>query len=279
MTELAPVHSGNNIASASTYLMLALGETGGGKTSLFLTHPGKKFCYFFDPNATRTVYMFKDSPGFQLDYLEFYPEKLNLNITSLKKGVGDVKSPADRTIAQAYLDWEKDFDDRCEGGFFDSYDLIGLDSITTFGDLVMDRILELNKRPGEWPHQDDYGPQMNAIAKVMRTLTAMGKDIFVTGHYEMKQDEMSKRIFFTPMVTGRLRTKLPLLFSEIWRCEADCSSDGIMKYTIQVKPDRLTPLIRSTMRGFDKTVKYDVTIDPSKDLTSQGLGKILRMQR
>lgn len=274
MPELAPVTHAVRGTTRSSKLILLLGDTGGGKTSLALTAPGKKFGYFFDPNAISTVEHFCEQPDFDLDYLQFLPDKLPMNVSTLKKNVGDPVRGSNFSN-DLYLKWEKDFEDRIDAGFFEPYDTIIFDSITTFADMVMDRILFLNQRPGQWPQQDDWGPQMNSIAAVMRTLTSLGKTIVVTGHYELKQDEVSKRIFFQPLVTGRLKTKLPLLFSEIWKCEGDTDTAGKSKWTIQVKPDRLTPLIRCTLRGLEKEVKHDVTLDFNKPLANQGLSKLL----
>ena len=260
-----PHETGKNI--------LCFGHTGAGKTQQFATLPGKKFAYFFDTNSLDTL------TGEDIDFEEFYPEKLNLAITSLKKGT----APATRSkhaAINSYERWEKHFEESIENGFFDQYDNIMLDSLTTFSDMVMDTVLKMNGRDGQWPQQDDYGPQMNAIAKVMRVLTALGKRVYVTGHMKMDKDEVSQRVYFQPLVTGQLKTKLPLLFSQIFYCEAEAKQTGTQRgvqYNLQTKPDRQTPLIRCTLKGLE--YKEDVTLDLTKPIEGQGLGGLILKQK
>jgi hypothetical protein len=248
----------------SNHKFLMLGDTGSGKTTQFLTLPGKKFMYLFDPNAILSI------QGHDVEYEEFLPDSLNLSVKSLTKGKGDNNSSFQNQI---YMDWEKDFNERIGDGFFDDYDAIGLDSATTFLDLIMDRVLTINGRAGAWPQQDDYGPQMIAFINVCRSLMALNKTIYMTGHTEIKKDELQQRIFRTPMLTGRLKTKIPLLFSDIFFCEAQNDGQGNVSHRIQTVPDRITTTVRTSFKGLDPF--EDVTIDWKKPLESQGLGALL----
>src|SRR3972149_3290482 len=251
--------------------IFVFGSTGSGKTTQFLTLPGKKFMYLFDPNAILSI------KGYDVDYEEFLPDKLSLTLTSLAK---DKKSipPAEITKAAAatYKAWEKDFEQKLLDKFFDGYENIAIDSGTTLADAIMDGVLSLNGRAGQWPQQDDYGPQMLALTNIIRTFTALDKNFYFTGHMELKQDDLTKRIFWTPLLTGRLKVKLPLLFSEIFFLEApplNQPGKEATQYMLQTKPDQKNPLIRCTMRDLDPFM--DVTLDFKKPLEGQGLGRIL----
>lgn len=248
---------------------LILGDTGGGKTTQLLTFPGKTFVYLFDSNALLSL------RGHNIEYEEFLPDKLNLNVHSLSKDKGGDKVTSHK--ADMFLQWQKDFEDKLASDFFDSYDNVGLDSATTLLDLIMDRILTINGRPGQWPQQDDYGPQMITFTNICRTLTSMGKTIYMTGHLEMRQEDLSKRIYRQPMMTGRLRTKIPLLFSDIFIAEAQPDGKGNVKYTLQTVPDRITTTVRNSIHGLEAF--EDVTIDWNKPLESQGLGNLLKMEK
>lgn len=255
--------------------ILVLGDTGCGKTTQLLTFPGKKFAYLFDPNALNSLI------GYDIEYEEFLPDLLDLKVYSLSKDAnkraGLHPSKEGKEAGNLYLEWEKDFETKLADGYFDPFDVIALDSMTTFSDCVMDRVLAINNRGGMWPTQDDYGPQMSAISKVVRTFTSMGKTVYFTGHVEMKQDDLTKKIFRSPLFTGRLKAKLPLLFSEIYFMFADVSAKGGVKYTLQTKPDRMTPLIRCTIPGLEPF--EDVTLDFSKPLEAQGVGAILARRK
>ena len=248
------------------HLFLVLGGTGSGKTTQFLTLPGRKFMYLFDPNAVNSV------AGHDVEFEQFLPDRLNLAVSSLKKGVAD--KPATRITNNAYVEWERDFEKRLASGFFNDFDAIAFDSCTTLLDMIMDRVLTLNGRPGQWPNQDDYGPQMNTFTNIVRTATSLGKTVWFTGHIEPRKDEVTGRLFNTPLLTGRLKAKLPLLFSDIYIAEATADREGRVRYTLQTVPDRLNPLARCTVPGMQP--RHNVTLDFSKPLTEQGLGALLQ---
>lgn len=245
--------------------ILMLGDTGVGKTSQFLTLPGKKFAYLFDPNALLTI------RGYDVDYEEFLPPALNLDVKSLTKDKGDRVSSIKGN--DSYVEWEEDFESRIAEGFFADYDWICIDSATTFLDLIMDRVLTLNGRAGQWPQQDDYGPQMMTFTKVIRTLVGLGKGIYVTGHLKTDQDELTKKIYSQPMLTGQLRAKIPLLFSDCLSITVENDGQGNIAYDLHTVKDRMTPAIRCSIRGVSPV--EDVTIDWSKPIEGQGLGRLI----
>jgi hypothetical protein len=248
---------------------LILGDTGSGKTTQFLTLPGKKFCYLFDSNALLSL------RGHDVEYEEFLPDQLNLNVHSLSKDKGGDKVTAHKS--DLYMQWQKDFEDKMASGFFDSYDVIGMDSFTTLLDLIMDRILTINGRPGQWPQQDDYGPQMMTFTNICRTLTSLGKTIYATGHLELKQDELSKKIYRSPMMTGRLKAKIPLLFSDIFIADTETDGKGGTSYRLQTVKDRITTAVRTSIRGLEAF--EDVTLDWERPLDNQGLGRLLMLEK
>jgi adenylate kinase family enzyme len=251
-----------------TRKFFVLGETGSGKTTQLLTLPGKKFAYLFDPNAILSL------RGYDVDYEEFLPDQLSLAIHSLKKDNGGDKSSGAKG-SDLYMQWEEDFNTKMRDGFFDSYDVIAVDSATTLLDLIMDRVLTINGRFGQWPDQSDYGPQMVAFTNICRSLTSCGKMVYMTGHLDVRQDELTKRIYRRPMMTGRLTSKIPLLFSDVFVAESESIEKG-MTYRIQTMPDRMTTCVRTSIKGLD--TYEDVTIDFGKDPVGQGLGGILNWE-
>lgn len=260
-----------NARDASTtanHRIFVLGDTGAGKTSQLLTLSGKKFAYLFDPNAILSL------RGYDVDYEEFLPDRLNMSAGSLSKGKGDKTTDY---ASKLYLEWEKDIDSKLESGFFDAYDVIAIDSATTLLDLIMDRILTINGRSGQWPQQDDYGPQMMTFTNIMRTLTGLGKTLYLTGHLETKEDKLTQRILRQPLMTGRLKTKIPLLFSDIFICEAENDGRGHVSYQIQTVPDRMTTCVRTAIKGLEPF--EDVTINFDQSPEGQGIGGILNWEK
>ena len=251
--------------TSGTEKFLVIGQTGSGKTSLFSTIPGKKFLYVFDPNSLNTI------KGQDIDYEIFTPDVVDMKAKSLSSKAQDDR-PLERLEPRTYVDWEADFESKIKSGFFDDYDVLGFDSITTLADLVMDRVMFINGRFGKQPMQDDWAAQINTLKNIFRSATSLPMQFFATAHKDMKQDELTKKVFYQIVFPGQLRVKLPLLFSEIYNCEVDVDAEGKSMYKIQTKPDRFNPVARCTL-GLDQYV--DVTIG-NGDPTQYGLGKILK---
>lgn len=244
---------------------LLLGDTGAGKTSQFLTLPGKKYMHIFDPNALTTL------KGFDVDYDEYLPTAIPAAAQSLSKDKGGDKRNSSSTV---YLEFEKTFDERLKSGFFDQYEWVGFDSATTLLELIMDRLLTINGRFGQWPHEDDWGPQMVAFTNICRTVTAMGKKSFFTGHMQDKQNRKTGVTRRIPMMTGSLIQKIPLLFSDVLGCETDKDAKGNVVYQLCTVRDTEFTVIRTSIKGLEP---YEpVTIDWQKDPVGQGLGGILK---
>lgn len=251
---------------------LVVAKPGAGKTTQFLTLPGKKFAYLFDPNAMSSL------EGYDVDCLEFLPRDLQLGLTSLSKEGNKKADQIKRTNktagAELYRAWEEDYEKRLQDRFFDQYDNIMFDSFTTLSDMVMDGILAVNGRAGQWPQIDDYGPQMLALTKIVRSLTSLGKTIYMTAHCQLKQDETTKRIVNEPLMTGQLKSKLPILFSDMLTLSVESDGKGNVAYVAQTRPDRYNEICRCSLR--DVNFKEDITIDWKRNPEGQGLGKLFK---
>lgn len=250
--------------------ILTLGNTGNGKTSQFCTLPGRKFAYLFDPNALATL------RGQDIDYEEIATAPATFDVKSLSK---DNKSPSvmaapNHTI---YVDWEKDVEKKLASGFFNSYDWLALDSATTLLNLQMDRILTINGRAGQFPLQDDWGPQMVAFSNVISTFIGRRINLYITGHLKTDKDELTQRIVQLPLMTGQLREKIPLLFTDVFVMQAIEDGRGNVKYTMRTVPNQRETPIRTAFRGLHPI--EDVTIDWKKQVEGQGLGGILLKER
>ena len=248
--------------------ILTLGDTGSGKTSQILTLPGRKYCYLFDSNALLSL------RGYDVDYEEVLPSTVSAAASSLKKGLGDKRGTVTSDVFQVF---EAEFDERLKSSFFEPYDWICMDSSTTLLDLIMDRILTINGRFGQWPNVDDFGPQMLAFTNICRTLTGLGKSIYMTGHLETKQDQVTQKITTRPMMTGRLVGKIPLLFSDVFYTDAALDDKGHVNYRIQTVPSGTNRNIRCSIKGLEPF--EDVSIDFSKDPVGQGIGGILAWEQ
>jgi len=215
--------------------------------------------------------------GYDLDYDLFLPTPVAAVATSLSK-----EKSGDKRIStsEVYKNFELQFNERLQNGFFDSYDWLGFDSATTLLDLMMDRVLSINGRLGQWPHEDDYGPVMMAFTNLCRTLTAMNKNVVMTGHMQDKRNRKTGASKRQPMMTGTLAQKIPLLFSDILGCDVDLDEKGKVVYLLHTVPDSEFTVIRTSIKGLSPV--ENVTIDFSlkeKPLGLQGIGGILSWER
>lgn len=247
---------------------LLTGYPGSGKTTQALTLPGKTFAYLFDPSAVSAL------RGFDIEFETFVPKVVSLAVRSLTKDKGDPKHLKHVDADKIYNAWEEDFESKIESGFFADYNNILFDSFTTFGDVVMDRVLSINNRTGQWPQQDDWTAQMNTIRNVVRTITGqMGLTLICTGHEQIVQDDLTKRVVNEIILTGQLKAKLPLLFSDIYHMEV-AMKDGKPRFTAQTIPDRENRRCRTSFRGLSQY--EDVTIEDFNQPQDYGLGRLMR---
>lgn len=253
----------------AAHRILCLGDTGSGKTTQILTLPGKKYVYCFDQNSLLSL------RGHDVDYDEWLPTTVSAAVASLSKsGTKDKRST---TTSDVYQLWEKEFDERLATGFFEQFDWVCIDSATTLLDLIMDRVLTINGRFGQWPNQDDYGPQMIAFQNICRTITGLGKGVYMTGHLDVKQDQTTQKINRQPMMTGRLVAKIPLLFSDVFYSGTELDDAGKVKYTIQTVPSGINRTIRTSIKGLEPF--EDVTINFAQPVEGQGIGGLLNWEK
>jgi hypothetical protein len=194
-------------------------------------------------------------------------------IKTLKKGHGDPNIIKQKQLEpQVYKNWLEHFTEWAEGGRFDDLDWLIIDSFTTFSYSVMDRILWLNKRMGFQPQQDDWGAQVQNITDIWRVLSAIGCNIYCTAHLEARKNDITGRTYNHLMMTGQLRTRIPLLFSNIWGFVVDSDKEGPF-WTVQTVSDRETPNIRCSVKGLQPY--EDVTLDFDQPLIGQGVAGLL----
>ena len=256
------------------YLML--GGPGTGKTTLLRTLPGKKFIYCFDPNILPAI-----KGDASIDYEIFSPDiqDIDISIKAFKKSATSDRSSRRKGDVEplSYIQFEDHLLASVENGFFDPYSVISLDSFTTLSDSIMDRIMYQDNRLGKNPEQSDYAVLTNTIQSVFRSLAGLDKIIYCTGHIQLKRNDITGQAKEELMMPGRVRVRLPMLFTHIFRCWCDSTEKEIL-YTIQTRPNKEIEHIRTSLQNLD--FEEDVTIPAQAfakgDLTPYGLGKLLK---
>jgi hypothetical protein len=218
--------------------------------------------------------------------MELYlPDVISMSIISLTKAVTGDRGKVSYGPAETYLEFEKDFERRLSSGWFTNpeveidgiyggFDSLLFDSSTTLLDLIMDRILQIQNRPGKFPEQDDWTIQMDAFRRIVRNATATGLYVAFTAHEEMAKGKLDNVVANQLMFTGKLKQKIPLLFSDIYHTKAEKDRDGKIHYYIDTVPESLYPLARCSL-NIPSSVDVTYPVDCS-DPTLFGIGKILR---
>lgn len=248
-----------------------IGPVGSGKTSQYRTLPGRGFIYIFASNSLPSL------KGMDVEYELFAPDLLDINVKPLKssRGADKYMTPPEPLAYASFEEHLELFLENKHSGPYqgiDDFDWIGLDELTAFSESVMDRVLYLNDRMGKHPEQADWTAQMSTVSNVCRSLAHRRKLFVACAHDELRQEEETGKTFFQPVLTGRLRTRLPGLFTEIFRTETDRNGDEVERWLVTVS-DKKHQYIRTSIDGLPTEV--EVTIKPGYE-TECGLGKILQ---
>jgi hypothetical protein len=231
---------------------LVYGGTGTGKTTLFTTARRPVYVYIFDPGGEVSI---RDeiAQGWIIADTRFQSD--------------DPKEP------KAYKEWEKDFNDKRHSGFFEMFATVGFDSLSTWSDLIMNRILkDMGRAPGQnikyegqtiqsygVPFQQDYNPEMATIKYMVKLLMTLPCDVIFTAHPVKTKDDVTGKMFIGPSVTGRLKETLPLLFTEIYAAVTNATAGGI-NYQLLTRNDGLYMARTRLGKGgiFDTYEKPDI---------------------
>ena len=243
---------------------LVYGRTGAGKSTALLTLPGKKFVYVCDPAGMAAL------AGHDIDYELFIPDMVNI-----KKGKFGAKSqPASmiRPDPKTYLRFEEDFEQRANDGFFDQYDVVAFESLTTLMDMMMWYILDMQGRGNSAPEIADYYYRSDGMKNIVRVAAASVRTVYCSAHVETKQDEVTKRIETSLFLPGALKAGLPLMFSEVLHLFADSTGGQSATHYAQFQPTRAIPTIRTSLRNMK--LQEEITVDWSQPLEGQGLGAL-----
>ena len=215
------------------FTALILGESGSGKSFLIRTARKPVHVDIFDPGGT-----------INLDDL-------------IRKGeiVADIRwMGEDPRNPHVFKEWEKVSKERLRSGYFNYFGTYVLDSSTTWANTIMNQQMKEAGLAGEAPRfTHDYVPQKVKIQNWINTFMTLPCDFFLTGHLEGLKDDVTGRMSYRYMVTGKAQVTIPLLFDEIYVMDPKSTASGV-EYRILTQSTG-THLARSRMakKGLLKT--------------------------
>ncbi len=252
---------------------MAAGPIRAGKTTQFLTLPGRKFAFIFDPNAADTLRQFSDQEDFDVEL--FLPDNLNFNMQGLDPSKRDRDLPTgEPTAYKNFAAFFHSFINNPDFEFHHSnYDTILFDGLTAFQEITMDRALFINGKTGKWPEIPDWTTFANAGRKILRELTGLqDKIIYAPAHMELKD---TKLLGITQVLRlqADLKGTIPPMFTDIWYYSTDLDDNGKPIYRIQTHSDQEKRTLGCSMS--ELAVFEDVTLDLNRPLLGQGVGGLL----
>lgn len=207
-TELANIRDIYKQNSRSrAFNALVYGDFGTGKTFSLKTCRRPILIHSFDPGGTQSL------------------------LTEIEEGwivVDNRYEEEDGNRPTAYRAWEREFQRLRRINIFEQIGTYVIDSLTTWSEALMNATVQANTKNnlGEPPQLRDYQIQMLTIRDTIKVCCGLPCDFILTGHVDMDKDEISGRMVTHPMVTGKLKQKLPLLFDEVWCTEAKAGPNG-----------------------------------------------------
>jgi len=137
-----------------------------------------------------------------------------------------------------FTDFDRMFTDMLKANLFDKIGTVVIDSITTLSECIMLDVLRKANRIDGYPQQNDYPMQMAIIRRIVLEVTGLPCHSIFIGHTDQIKDDVSGLIQTVPELVGKLKTKIPLLFSEMYFVDADSDDKGNWSTTFQTRGDK-----------------------------------------
>lgn len=209
--EVAKLKTMYNESGRERYNLIVYGDKGSGKTTLFSTVRKPAFIDCFDPGGHMVLRKEIEEGSIVVD-------------TRWEKD--DPSNPT------AFDQWEKVFKERVAGGFFNHFATYGWDSLTTFSQIIMNSVLKKQGRTNGIPNtgkggDNDYIHQMLKLENSLALAFSLPCDLIVTAHPDAEKDETVGKVFIQPLITGKAKIRIPLLFDEMYYAQAQETKDGV----------------------------------------------------
>lgn len=247
---------GSEVANAkdlkpSSLKVLIYGPAGTGKTELASTFPRP---HFVDLDDGMLTVMGKDVEYFTVtrrppddpDYIKLFGDKC-------------LKWDAFTRAQKITEHWANTLTEK---------DTLIIDSFSFLNDYALDSVLKTENQAK--PRIQDWGTAQKMLETTLEALNNTNCNLIVIAHEQFTKDEESGIISWLPATIGKLATKIPIYFDEVWRSFAE-QGKGANKdtyiYGIETKPTR-----RTTAKSRLKLPKRieDVTYDKIMELKFKG---------
>jgi len=212
---------------------LFMGTFSSGKTSLIGTGRKPILIDSFDPNGTIVLRK-------QIDAGEVLVRDWS---------VDDYKNPSTYRLWEAQ--WEKDIRE----GFLKNFGTYAIDSGTNYITAMSYQISKRFGRPASTLAIQDYGVIYATIGDVVSLSSTQSCDFIMTMHLTYTKDDLTGEIMAEIDTYNKLRTKLPILFSERYVIRKEERSSGIVYEVLTNDKGRFRAGSRLAAEGKIETVE------------------------
>ena len=139
------------------------------------------------------------------------------------------------------------------------HETIVIDSLTLFIDAMMADIIAENpgvKRPNGIPALQDFQIMNLQFKDVMSKLLALPCHVVVIGHITSETNQETGKIYWKPLVPGKLADRLPQVFTEVYRAYVVHEKGGSVNYVCQTSSDG-DYVCRTQIPGLPQNVPSD----------------------
>jgi len=205
--------------------VIIYGPSGSGKTYFAGSFPNPIFIDLDDGMATLAhvdveYYTINGSPTEDVEAVKLMGDKLAESSNSYLKTIA---------LLEHYINT------------LDDSSTLVLDSLSIFTDAALEHVLDLGGV--KTPRIQDWGAAQKLIETVISAFRKARCHVVVIAHEQFMKDEDSGLISWLPLTIGKLCTKLPLYFDEVYHSYAERgkgSEKGKMIYGIETSPTRRT---------------------------------------
>ncbi len=209
---------------------LIVGHSGNGKTHLLRTGPKPLYVDSFDKGGTRGI----------LDDL----------VDEGTAVVDDRWEETDRNNPTAFKGWDDNFTRLMKSDFFSHIGLYSLDSITSMSDAIMSYLLKKAGKVNAKPGWDEYHMHQILLKDAIAMICSLPCHTVITGHIDVKQDEVTGATISSLMLPGKSSVKIPIPIDEMYIIEAKQVPSGIERTLLTQSDGRFRAKTRIGSRKF-----------------------------
>lgn len=208
------------IGERTSFSSIVMGLRGTGKTTFACTGRLPILLDSFDPLGTMIVHT-------DPDLVKLYEKGL-----ILVRPFWDERANAPTEFSR----WEDQWEEDIASGFIGRFGTYAIDSCSTLIDTISNAIRKRKGRGKDGLAIQDYQVVYNIVKDIVKISSTQGTDFIMTAHLMNQQDELSGEINAEIDTYNRLRSQLPLLFTEKYVLYNEQTSSGV-KHVLLTQDD------------------------------------------